>query len=226
MSKPAKNPRISVNKLAEYLSSNPTRRKKIIYDAKYPSNFIVTRYADARDFIKSYLQSGQDEDLVMSAIEDLEKRKPKTDFQEQDIALSIESLSLLLETDTSVLEGCEVSSFEGKNELVNIAGVDISVNPDLIIIKKVNGVPNVGAIKLHLSKSNFLSIESQKVVAVMLHDYTNKYLVGEGEVAKIKLSMSIDVFQQTIECSPSGFKLRMKNIEAACEEIALWWGTL
>ena len=226
MAKSAKLPRISVNKLAEYLESSPTRRKKIIYDAKYPSKFIVTRYTDARDIMKTYLRNGQEEDFVLKAIEDLEKKKPKTDFQEQDIALSIESLELLLETDTSVLEGYEVSCFEGVNELVKIVGVDVSVNPDLILTKKVGDIVNVGSVKLHLSKSNLLSNESQKVVAVMLQSFTSSYVVKKGEVANYKQSKSVDVFQRTIECCPTAFKLRMKNVEAACEEIALWWDTL
>lgn len=44
-------PRLSVNKLAEYLEASSTRRKKIVFDAKYPEKFIVTRYKEAREAI-------------------------------------------------------------------------------------------------------------------------------------------------------------------------------
>jgi hypothetical protein len=219
-------PRISVNKLAEYIESTPPRRKKIVYDAKHPVKYIVTRYGDVRDIIAGYFKTGQDEEFLLKAIADFEKRVPETEFQEQDIALSIESLELFLETDTSPLDGCEVSPYLGENHLVNIAGVDISVNPDLIITKRINANIQLGAAKLHLSKSNYLSTESQEIVALMLHNYANDYMLGSGEVANPKLSVSIDVFNQTIECCPKAFKTRMKFIYAACEEIALRWPTL
>lgn len=35
-------PRISVNKLGEYLVVGPGRRNKILYDAKFPSDFLRT----------------------------------------------------------------------------------------------------------------------------------------------------------------------------------------
>ena len=219
----SKKPRISVNKLAEYLEATPTRRKKIIYDAKYPSKFIVTRYADIRETITMYFQKGQDENILLSAIAKLEKKKPETEFQEQDIALSIESLEMLLETDTTALEGLDIEAFTSHNELVTISGVDISINPDMVLKKKTGNKTNVGTAKIHLSKNNYLSLESQKIVAALLHDYTQKHISKEAETPNQKLSLSLDVFQQTIECSPTGFKVRMRNIEAACEEIALWW---
>lgn len=222
----SKKPRISVNKLAEYLEASPTRRKKIIQDAKYPKNFIVTRYADVRETITLYFQKGQDDSIIMDAIAKLEKKKPETEFQEQDIALSIESLEMLLDTDTSTLEGLEVESYSDHNELVTISGVEISVNPDMVLKKKTGGKTSIGTAKIHLSKSNYLSLESQKVVAALLHDYTQRHVAKEAESSNQKLNISLDVFQQTIECSPAGFKLRMRNIEAACEEIALWWDTI
>ena len=49
-------PRISVNKLAEYMEANSIRRKKIVYDAKYPQKFIVTRYKESKDTIKQCLE--------------------------------------------------------------------------------------------------------------------------------------------------------------------------
>ncbi|NML65172.1 hypothetical protein HHL22_08145 [Hymenobacter sp. RP-2-7] len=222
----AKKPRISVNKLAEYLEASPTRRKKIISDAKNPAKFITTRYTNARDVIKNYLIAGQDEDYVLESIKEIEEIEAKSDFQEQDKALSIESLELLLETDFAVLDECEIINFDDANKLIEIAGVNISVNPDLVLTKRVGDITHIGAVKLHLSKSNLLTNESQKIVGVMLHDFTGKFLTKEGENPNPKLSMSIDVFQATIDCCPKSYTLRMRTIETACEEIALWWGKL
>jgi hypothetical protein len=224
--KPSTTPRISVNKLAEYLEAIPTRRKQIVYDAKYPQKYIVTRYKDARDGMKSYISGTINEDGVLELISDIEDKKPDTDFQEQDNRLSIEALEALLNTDNVYLEGCAISSYDDGNELVNISGVAISINPDLVIRKEIDGVTHVGAMKLHISKTNSLSEESQKIVAVLLFQYVDEFIKEEDEAASSKICLSFDVFKQHIEFCPSAYKLRVRKIEAACEEIALWWESM
>ena len=224
--KPEKKPRISVNKLAEYLEAISTRRRKIVEDAKYPEKFIVTRYKDARGVINNFLSNNIDEEFVLDTIIEFENKESDTEFQEQDNRLSGESLESILEADISLLDGCEVSTYEDKNELIEISGVDISVNPDLLVTKIVDGVRAIGAMKLHISKTNQLSDESQKVVAVMLYLYVGKFIIGKGEAENPKLCLSFDVFKQCIECCPTSYKHRIKKIEAACEEIGLWWDKL
>src|SRR5665647_1822012 len=103
--KPIKTPRISVNKLAEYMEANPMRRRRIVFDAKYPQKFIVIRYKDARDAIKQYLENGYGEDYILDVIRQLEEREPETPFQEQDLKLSIEVLELFLDSDITSLTG-------------------------------------------------------------------------------------------------------------------------
>jgi hypothetical protein len=221
-----KKPRISVNKLAEYLEANSTRRKQIVYDAKYPEKFIVTRYKDAKDVIFPYLTHHRDEDIVLNEIDGIKAKKAKTDFQEQDQRLSVESLEALLETDLSSLDGCELSQCDDENKLVSISDVDISVNPDIIIKRVIHDVTHIGAMKLHISKNNTLSEESQNIVAVMIINYVSSFLSKKGQVVQPKLCISYDVFNESLQCCPTSYKLRMRRIEAACEEIALWWDKL
>ncbi|MFN8263930.1 MAG: hypothetical protein U0T07_10410 [Chitinophagales bacterium] len=218
-------PRISVNKLAEYMDANATRRRKIVFDAKYPQKFIVTRYKEARDTIKQCLENGYGEDFVLNVIEELEDKECDTEFQKQDVALSIEALELFLDTDISSLSDFNFTPTFG-NELLNISNVDISVNPDLIVSKEISGKKNIGAIKLHLSKNNTLSEESQKIVGAIIYTYTQDFLLKRRDVANPKLCISFDIFKQGIEICPSAYKMRMNRIEAACEEIALWWDRL
>ena len=214
-------PRISVNKLAEYLEANPTRRKQIVSDAKHPKEFIVTRYKDARTVIKNYIMNIDDEDYVLDSITELRGIETETDFQEQDRNLSIDCLESVLETDLTELEDYEIEPFERENKCLNIAGVDVSVNPDLVVR---NG-EEVGAIKLHLAKAS-LSPEGQKIVATLLYTYTKEFIVEEGETADPWLCISFDVFNESLEHCPTGVKLRLRRIEDACQEIALWWDKL
>ncbi|HEY4061167.1 MAG TPA: hypothetical protein VGM30_04665 [Puia sp.] len=224
----AKKPRISVNKLAEYLESTSSRRKKIVTDAKYPQEYVTTRYKDAREHIKRYVCKGVDEDAILLVIDAFNSTVPETDFQKQDNDLSAEVLALMLDMDLGSLSNFDLKPFEGNNDLLEIAGVDVSVNPDLLITKDNGAETYVGAGKLHLSKSNQLSDESQKIVGVLLYRFTEDFIIPtiENSLALPKLCFSIDLFAQTIECCPSSTKMRLRKIEDACEEIALWWNKL
>lgn len=219
-------PRISVNKLAEYIEANPTRRKQIVIDAKYPQDFITARYKEVRESIKSFLINDRDEDIALAAIEDLKLKKVKTDFQEQDRNLSIESMEAILEIDLSELDGLNLSNHDDENKLIDIMGLDISVNPDIIITSNKGKIIQKGALKAHLSKTNQLSEEGQSLVAVLVHEYVSKFLLKKGEISSQKLCFSLDIFSETMLCCPKAYKLRLKRVEAACEEIVLWWATL
>jgi hypothetical protein len=164
-------PRISVNKLAEYLEATSTRRKKIIYDAKYPASFIVTRYKDAKDSIETYIYNNESIDYLKTAKNIIKNKTTDTDFQENDRKLSIQLLEKLIDTDISIFKKYEITSNEEDNKLINISGVNISVNPDLLITQKIKNKLSYGAIKLQLTKNSTLTDEGQKVVAIMLYKY-------------------------------------------------------
>lgn len=221
-----KSPRISVNKLAEYLEATPQRRKAIVFDSKYPKAFKATRYKFARDCMKAYISMESDEDDLLNAIDELNAKEPESEFQENDINSSVEALEAILETDTTIFEDFEIDAHNEENQLVKISGVAISVNPDLIITSYDDDTKLYGALKFHISKTNTLSEESQNIVAVMLYLYAEKYLSDLGDKASTKLCFSFDVFNESIVSCPNAYKMRMRKIEAACEEIALWWDKL
>jgi hypothetical protein len=220
------NPRISLNKLGEYLQANPQRRKKIVSDAKNPNPFIVTRYGDAREAIKKYFTANFDEEILNASLEAHETKSTTSEFQEQDQALSIELLELMLDLDLPDLSDFTVSVYNGDNPKLNISGVDVSVNPDLIIRGNYRGQKIVGAIKLHISKSNQLDEEGAKNVATLLKEFTENHIAADDEKVHLPLCISVDTFGKSIGTAPRSFKRRMTHISSACEEIALWWDTL
>lgn len=219
-------PKISLNKLGEYLQAKPQRRKKIVSDAKNPEPFIVTRYADAREAIKNYFISGFDEEILNTSIEALESKDTTTEFQEQDQLLSIESLEFMLEVNLPDLSDFSISAYDGENPKLDISGVDVSINPDLVVRGSYRGQKVVGAIKLHISKSNQLDDEGAKNVATLLKEFVESHIAQNDEIVHLPFCISVDVFGKFIEIAPKSFKRRMTHISSACEEIALWWETV
>ena len=222
----ADNPRISINKLGEYLEANPSRRKKIVSDQKNPATFITTRYSKARDIAIDFFSNSYDPEIIISGIESIENQPLGSDFQINDNQKSIEYIEKLLDTELPDLSMFTVTKYNGDNPKIVLNALDISVNPDSIIRGTIRGKKVVGAIKLHISQSNSLNTESAKNVATVLHKFVEEYIAEVDENAELKLCMSIDVFSDIIECAPRSYFRRRNYIADACHEIIMWWNTL
>lgn len=213
-----KTPRFSVNKLGEYMVATASRRKRIIYDQKYPSSFIVSQYKDAREAIIKYIIKDYDESIITDAIE---KIKKSSSLKELDIENSILALKEALNNDLPDLSSYKKTRCKDSNPKINISGLEISVNPD-IIIKNNN---KVGCIKTHVIKTeqNRLTQEASLYVGVLLYQYTEANLISKTELADPKICISIDCFGNSHETAPKAVARRLSNIQAACEEIVRAW---
>jgi hypothetical protein len=220
---PRTKPRISVNKLAEYINATTTRRKKIVADAKDPDAFVITRYGDALKAIRSCLQQG-DLGIIEEAIQAIGNKSQDTDFQKNDAKNSIELLEAFKEVDLSVLEGFSVEAPNDiENKKIEIQGVVVSIQPDIILSREVKGVRQVGGIKISHAKTKPLSEDSQQIVALMVRELLTQDAINSESSVLPKACFSFDVFKKRLVCCPPSSKARMKQVEAACEEIALWW---
>lgn len=214
-----KSPRLSVNKLAEYMNADTLRRRQIVKDAKYPKSFKDTRYADARTGIKDYIIGGYDENIIGDIIRTLKQRPDGTDFQNNDIKNSIASLGHILSTELPNFENCTLQEFDGENTLINIEGLNISVYPDIIIKRNDNG--KIGGLKIHLSKTYDLGDGLIYVSTLMKYFFIN--CGYEENIIDDKLCVSVDVFRMKYEFSPKSYKRTIQRLSAACQEIVLWW---
>lgn len=210
-------PRISINKLAEYMGANALRRRQIVKDAKAPSNFIVSRYGEARRISREYFTSHLDKELLSEAIQLLSSKEALTDFQKDDKTNSILSLEYLQAMDMPDLSEYEVRLLEGVGAVLDLEGVSVSVNPDLLLYN--TNTSKFGALKLHLSKSNLLQEEGRRTVATVLRYYLEVTQFDAIPAA----CFSVDVFAGKFSNSPSAYKQTMKRVEASCREIRLHW---
>ena len=218
-------PKISVNKLGEYLGASPSRRRTIIKDQKNPSTFKAARYKDAREAIVDYAASGmEDEAKAINQIESLLNQDYKSEYEEQDKSLSASSIASFLDLSDEIEIDSDKFDFEAVDKFstntTEISGVSVSMRPDLLI-KDANDNSVVGALKLHFSKSAPLETEGCKYVATALR----KHLEENYPSAKIdnKKCIVVDIPDQNVQSAPKAYKKRMKDIAAACEEISQRW---
>src|SRR5437764_14394224 len=90
-------PRISVNKLGEYMVAKAGRRRTIVSDQKHPKDFIVARYTAVYDAIARCLVNGGDPMVIREAMAKLYQSTPKNMWQQQDLQLSAEALGLSID---------------------------------------------------------------------------------------------------------------------------------
>ena len=107
---------------------------------------------------------------------------------------------------------------------VDLCGVWVEIGPDIILRgENRNGRPIVGALKLHLSKTQPLDAESGQNIAALLHHYASTSLTRPGETASAGRCMVWDVFSGTLHSAPKANLTRLHMMEACCEEIAFRW---
>lgn len=215
-----KNPRMSVNKLAEYMIADPLRRRGLVKDQKHQKPFKAARYNEARTAIKEYLGSNYNESMIEVVIENLTAKGSLEDWQKDNRDNSVLALEKILDTDLPDLEDYEVKYNDGENKLIRLSGLDISVNPDVLLTHKDTG--KIGGIKVHISKIHELHDPALRYVATMV-----KYSFIDAGIDEKKIDndacISIDVFGSSYDKSPKSYKQTLGRIEAACEEICMRW---
>jgi hypothetical protein len=218
-------PRISVNKLGEYMTATPLRRRRIILDQQRPRAFIVPRYTEAQDAIVKYLVGDQrDESILLGEIERLNLAPSATAWEEQRKRLCSEALARFVEmTDKINLTGLAVARGGNDQQRLVVDGVEISVRPE-VIVQGVNrhGEPVTGALKLYFSKTIPLNEDAGEYVATVLYQYLDQQ-TGPGN-AEPKLCQVVDVFGGRVFAAPRATARRRRDVIAACEEIRRAWG--
>jgi len=218
-------PKISINKLGEYITANPLRRKRITEEQKNPSTFIVARYTEVRDAYIEYVLSKNSPSIIETAIKNISNKLTSSDFQTNDKNNSIDALRCYDEIPFPNLSAFELFPFTGDGK-IDIAGVDVSVMPDIILKGTYRNKNIVGAIKFNITKTTTLNEENRKNVATILHQFLEERVKSEDEITPFNFCFSIDIFSKKCENAPSSYKNRRTQIHASCEEYKLWWETL
>jgi hypothetical protein len=218
-------PRISVNKLAEYLVASPRRRRSIIEDQRTPKPFKVARYTEALGAIARYIIGGAtDLDCLRSAIARLKLAVPSSEWDENRIKTCVEAIEAAAEIDFSaVLHGMVPESGLAESPYLSIHGVDVSVRPEVILTgRDRTGKSIIGAVKLCISKTSSLTTETGAYVGCVVHQFVEERLSHRGN-PDYRFCFAVDVFARKIHRAPKAVRMRRSDVTAGCSEIALGW---
>lgn len=221
------NPRISINQLAKYLDANPTTRRRIIADQMQPKTFRVNYYDYAqKPIIKFLLKGCKDEEIIVQEIESLYTRDAQSEYDETRMTVNAEALQAFLDSyDQLDLDGLKLKQIQNNCPKITIAGVDISVRPELLTKGLYRKKSIVGAIKLYYGKNDPLSEDSASYITAIVSRLVEENFTNKSEMSP-RLCRVHDVFVGTVYLAPTSLKKRFRDVENACREIALWWDSL
>ncbi len=220
-------PRISVNKLGEYVVANALRRRAIIKDQKKPRTIYVARYGKAEAAIQDYIvaESPRPEELAIIAREML-TAEHATSWQEETAELCAKALhSFIKIADAIPVRGLARIKVSDNIPKMNIADVAVSVRPEILLARPESPAEIIGAVKLYFSKSTPLHKGPAEFIASIVYRYIAECVSTEA-LADYKLCFVLDVFSGNIFVAPKSFKNHMKNAQTNCMEIAALWPTI
>lgn len=216
-------PRISANKLGEYLVSPPLRRRSIIERQKYPVSFIGAYYGPARAAIVDYIVGNIDRAGLLRRTESLVSAEHSSDYTRHQANGCAEAVLRFLDLEPRLdLRGMKPVHLLD-HEKLDVSGVAVSVYPDIVLEgRDRRGKPTVGAIKLHFPKSHPHTEASAQYVATMLRMHAKEAMCDRGKVRE-DACLVVDVFARQVVTAPRGYIRRWRDIGAACDEIRRAW---
>lgn len=219
-------PRFAINALMRYMNATPSQRSRIIHDQKYPPTYRVTWYEMACDAITAFIAGNmQDESILINEMNRLRSLSPSNDNEAQRNDGNVEAIGSFLNSYDQIQIG-DLSPSRGNVSppTLMMAGVQISIRPEIEIAGSMRGRPVSGAIKLYFSKTDVLTDEMARYGAATIMRYAQTH-ASAGTNIRTSTCMVFDVFAGACHTAPSAITRRFQDLEAACEEIALRWPT-
>ncbi len=225
MSKTNNTPRISVNKLGEYMVSKAARRQRILRDAKYPPPYITTYYREAQESIAQFI-AGNMEDIgtLERSVQILEQKTPDSIHEIRRVNGNVEAIESFMNLiDEIDLKGADTRLGDHSPPKLKIMNVEVSVRPDIILTGTgAKGKTLVGGIKLHFPKTNPLNEDACGYISSAVQMHCVHSLASDG-LPNPKYCMTVDIASGKVYEGVTAITQRKKDIEAACHEIASLW---
>lgn len=225
----AHKPHITTNELSKYVGASESVQRRIIAAQRRMNTGAATHYSVALPIIQLGLSCGfagsQFEGKLHTLTDQWIPTKRGLNKQSDNIAAVNHCRELMPQLPFA--EGTFVATCLSRTAAVEIAGVKVSVRPEILIQGRAGGLAGkYGAIKLYLSKNTSLRDREMLVDAVVLHHYMVAQY-GESTVSR-ENCLVLDVFAHAIKRVPVAveYSETMFRIEAACADIARRWKDL
>lgn len=221
-------PRISVNKLAEYIVSKGGRQRQILRDQKFPTDYKGSYYREAEEAISISLSNNLEDlshlDRTWRTLSQSQSDKIGTQRRINSNMDAIETFEAML--DGIDLMGATPDLGDHAPGKLKIHNVTVSVRPEIVLRGTgKSGKKLIGGIKLHFPKTFALTDDAAGYVSAILQEYFRTYFANDGE-AYGPYCFVIDVGSKRIYPGVKSTTARMKDVTAECQNIAALWPSI
>jgi hypothetical protein len=224
-----KTPRISVNKLAEFMEAKGARQRQILRDQKYPTDYKGMYHKEAAEAIALSIASNlEDLSPIDRAVALLEQARPQKIGTQRRVAANLDALEtfrLMLDEVDQKIKEIKLVLGEQSPPRLQIHAVDISVRPEIILRSGGKSGSLCGALKLHFPRTFPLSEAAAGNVSAVLQEWCKTNMHDEGRVSG-PLCFVIDIGSQRVYPGAKATTARMKDVEANCQNISALWPTI
>lgn len=212
--------------------SSETARIAIIRRSKSPNRPPIIRYRDARPAICTYLADPRRSLYPLIAAEEMFRQRASdpavSSLRQDDARQSVEVLHAIQRM-TNVLGPLEFVAAPQTQPRLTLAGVEVSVRADLLVMGSARGREQMGAAVLRMTQDDADTEVARGrrrdmgvYVATLARLHADQNLATNREVAN-RLCMSIDVQHGEAFTAPDSNTRRMNDLESACRFIAVMW---
>lgn len=231
----ASGPRISINKLMEFMTALPSRQREILDNQKNPlaNKPKITWCANARRAIIEFFADGCANESILDneierlqeSIERLDEKDPKKlESKTKKFQVEIDALNSFKGLHKEIdLKGVMFSKASKKPKYLVFSGVHLSVRPEVIVTTKA--WEHIGCLKLYFTKNRRLGEDEADFLCSILNYYADTYL-SPNRSANPKACIAIDVFGRRIFTASKNAPLQTGKIRKSCQEIREMWSTI
>ena len=213
--------------------SSDTAKIGIIKRARESTTPVRTRYRDLRDALKTALCDPVNERRILAAAKTKLEQKSDdpalTNFVRDDASKSLDALECYSDM-RNQLAGFDYLAAPKKQPVLNINGVAVSVNCDLLIHREYRGTQEIGGVLFRFTKPDEAETPSAAskrremgaYAATLVHMHLTTNLAGNRTPA-YQLCWSADIQGTEVHHAPKTYAMKTRNIENACRFIAAMW---
>ncbi|WP_083579079.1 hypothetical protein [Tardibacter chloracetimidivorans] len=222
---------ITVNKLAEYMVARSARQRTLLKERKYPNpDFNIGMYhREASEAVSLYIANGAiDSAPLQQKLQILEQMPADKVGTGRRINANIDAIERVSEMlDDIDLQGADPRLGEHAPPKLTYHNVTVSVRPEIILRGTApKGAKLIGAIKLHFSSTHPHDEESAGYVSAVVQEYCKTHLAEPDEIVNPDYCMVICAGSGQVFPGVKATARRMKDVAAACQNIAGLWPAL
>lgn len=231
-------PRMSATAMAEYLTASAEHQERILHDARFAIPPIVTANGDALRALRAYNADPKRDqaalDMVKASLKRKSESKAFTPNQQDEAERCIDIIDAFIAGENSIgMRALACSEVESRLDPLEIEGVELSVQPDLLISRGTR----LGAMMFRVAKKpDHISPvrDATKNKWLEQRREMGRYLATMMEMALQRGSIPVDreyVFVADTRIperisAANDFAARVRTIQAVCRRISRLWDTI